>query len=195
MAADIEVAIKSGSTVYNIFMNGNKSEEYTYSVAKYAKTILDSEDEKLASAKAVVKAMLNYGAAAQTYFEEKNNKPLGTLANVGYAYSAEELAAADFGTGTVTGATQGMTATLVLDTDTVIKIYKNGVCVGQSYGITADSLDDEATIVCSTGETVRVSVLTICKKVVEKSNNENYKNLVKALALYSAASEYYKANS
>ena len=128
--------------------------------------------------------MLNYGAYAQTYFAAKNGTTAGTLANVGYAYTAEELAQANFGTGTVTGATAGMTATLVLDTDTVIKIYKDDVFVAESEGITADKLNNNVTV----GD-VTVSVLTLAGKV--PAENTNFKNLANALALYSAATEAY----
>ena len=134
--------------------------------------------------------MLNYGAYAQTYFAAKNDTALGDLANVGCEYTEAELAAANFGTGTITGATVGMTATLVLDTDTTINIYKNGVLVGQSEGITAENLNADVEINCG-DTTVTVSVLTLAGKV--PADNANFKNLAKALALYSAATEAYEA--
>ena len=186
MASDIKVSIESETTEYKIYMDGVATDEYTYSVAAYANYILASEDAKYTAAKPVVKAMLNYGAYAQTYFAAKNGGEAGTLANVGYAYTAEELAQANFGTGTVTGATAGMTATLVLDTDTVIKIYKGGEVVAESEGITADKLNDNVTV----GD-VTVSVLTLAGKV--PAGNTNFKNLANALALYSAATEAFEA--
>jgi hypothetical protein len=184
MASDIKVAINSGETTYKIYMNGVAADDYTYSVAEYANYILASEDAKYTSAKPVVKAMLNYGAYAQTYFAAKNGTTAGDLANADCEYTEAELAQANFGTGTVTGAAAGMTATLVLDTDTVIKIYKDGVLVAESEGITADKLDTDVTV-----GGVTVSVLTLAGKV--PAENTNFKNLANALALYSAATEAY----
>ena len=191
MAEDIKVSIVSETREYKIFMNGAATDEYAYSVAQYAKTILDSSDAKYTEAKPVVKAMLNYGAAAQTYFAAKNSTTVGTLANVGYEFTAAELGAADFGTGTVTGATEGMTATLTLDTDTVIKIYKDGALVGTSEGITADKLNDDVTITVD-GGSVKVSVLTVAGKV--PAAKTEFRALAQALALYSAATEAYIAD-
>ena len=185
MASDIKVSIESETTEYKIYMDGVATDDYTYSVAAYGNTLLadaGTDDE----VKEVVKAMLNYGAAAQTYFAAKNGTTAGELANVGCEYTEAELAAANFGTGTVTGATAGMTATLVLDTDTVIKIYKDGAFVAESEGITADKLDTDVTV-----GGVTVSVLTLAGKV--PAGNTNFKNLANALALYSAASDAYVA--
>ena len=188
MATDVKVSIESTTREYKIYMNGVASDEHTYKVVDYAKYILAGEFS--AETKALVKAMLNYGAYAQTYFAEKNGAIAGTLANADCAYTEPELNAANFGTGTVTGATEGMTATLVLDTDTVIKIYKDSALIGESAGITADKLDDDVEITVE-GGTVKVSVLTLAGKV--PAEKTNFKNLAKALALYSQATEAYKA--
>jgi hypothetical protein len=185
MASDIKVSIESETTEYKIYMDGVATDDYSYSVAEYANTLL-ADTGSSAELKAVVKAMLNYGAYAQTYFAAKNGTTAGDLANVGCEYTEAELNAANFGTGTVTGATAGMTATLVLDTDTVIKIYKDGVLVAESEGITADKLDTDVTV-----GGVTVSVLTLAGKI--PASNANFKNLANALPLYSAATEAYKA--
>ena len=184
MATDIKVSIESTTREYKVYVGGTAHDEYAYKVVDYAKTVLAGEFS--AETKALVKAMLNYGAYAQTYFAEKNDAIAGALANADCAYTEVELNAANFGTGTVTGATEGMTATLVLDTDTVIKIYKDGALVGESEGITADKLDEDVEI-----GTVKVSVLTLAGKV--PTEKTNFKNLAKALALYSQATEAYKA--
>ena len=199
MASEIKVSIESSTREYKIYMFGEALDSYTYSVAEYANDVLEMMDampdetfsaEEKALIKTLVESMLNYGAYAQTYFAAKNDTALGDLANAGCEYTEAELAAANFGTGTITGATVGMTATLVLDTDTTINIYKNGVLVGQSEGITADKLNADVEIDCG-DTTVKVSVLTLAGMVPE--GNTNFKNLAKALALYSAATEAFEA--
>ena len=190
MAADVKVSIVSETRGYKIYQNGKIYTDHAYSIAEYAATILAGSDTASLKAQPVVKAMLNYGAYAQKYFAEKNGTTLGELANANCAYAPSELNAANFGTGTVTatGGLTGIKAALVLDTDTVIKIYKDGALIGESDGITADKLNDDVTITCG-DKTVTVSVLTIAGKV--PAGSESLKDLAKALALYSAATEEY----
>ena len=72
MASNIKLKIVSG--------DGTEGTEYTYTVKEYGDTILgDEKGTYTADDKAMVKAMLNYGAYAQMYF--KNNT--GNLANAG----------------------------------------------------------------------------------------------------------------
>ena len=184
MASNIEVTIKGEDVTYKFYSGGARDTKHVYSVERYAESILYNNDAKYDAAKPVVKAMVNYGAYAQTYFAAKNKTDAGTLPNGSCAYLPSELNEADFGTGTVTGAQAGMTATLVLDTDTKIRIYKDGALVAESEGITADNLNENVTV-----GGVTVSVLTIAGKVPE--SNTAFKNLAKALALYSAATEAY----
>ena len=62
-------------------VDGNaRSEEYYYSVREYAKYILDHSDYYDQSVIDLVKAMLNYGSAAQEYFKNENEE---NLANEG----------------------------------------------------------------------------------------------------------------
>lgn len=70
------------------FVGGNVEQEFTYSFAEYAKTLLAMESSS-AELKALLKATLNYGAYAQTYFEENTS----TLANAGLL--AEEIEAVE----------------------------------------------------------------------------------------------------
>lgn len=56
-----------------IYVGGILAVKDTYSVVEYANEILTND--VYVNARPLVKAMLNYGAAAQVYFSEKNNSP------------------------------------------------------------------------------------------------------------------------
>jgi len=81
-------------------MTGGKSMTRTYTVAGYAKVI--TEGNYTAEQKAVVEAMLHYGAAAQNYFKYNTAK----LANEGYTDSVNNTVGSSFSpewTGSVPG--------------------------------------------------------------------------------------------
>ena len=120
------------STITAQLVDGEKSgTEYTYSVKDYAEYILEhNEVEEYANAAPLVKAMLNYGAASQTYFGVD-----GTLAN-------DSLTETDKALGDVTipetfkfnvaNATlpEGVTfegATLSLKSETTLSLYFKGL--------------------------------------------------------------------
>jgi hypothetical protein len=175
--------IVSGESVYNIYKNGTASEAYEYSVKDYAEKLLTN-----ATYGNIAKAMLNYGAAAQTYF----GFDTANLANANCAYTTELNAVTTTGSAvTITGtAPAGTKAALILDSNTTIVIYNaQGEKIGEKTGINSLSLDTEYTVACGDKE-VKVSVLAIGEVVLASGTaSENYKNLVKALKLFSDASK------
>ena len=103
---------------------------YTYSVQDYAKYILDHADE-YADEQDVVKAMLNYGAYSQLYF----NYNLDNLANSVMDEAEQQVSIIDvselraFSGSTVVGPC-GLTlksANLELESETVLNLYFTGV--------------------------------------------------------------------
>ena len=68
--------------------DGSEGTEYTYSVKDYAEDVMDKYEESSNEYK-LAKAMLNYGAYAQKYFDP--NVAPEKLANEGCAYEAEEF--------------------------------------------------------------------------------------------------------
>lgn len=71
-----EVAAKEMATDIKaqLFATDYESEVIKYSVKEYADYVLSSSDAEYESSKDLVKAMLNYGAAAQTYFVYNTEK-------------------------------------------------------------------------------------------------------------------------
>ena len=183
MAENVKMELISGGNA--IAINGGAT-YYEYSVKAYAEQLLND-----ATYGKLVKAMLNYGAYAQKYFAAKNETPLGTLANANCAYTTElDAVAADISAVTVAGTVQaGAKASLILDSDTSIVVYdKDGNKIGEKKGINSLNLDTAYEIDCGTHGKVTVSVLAVGEAVLAKSANADYKNLIKALKLYSDVS-------
>lgn len=87
------IKLNSGQMAKNIKVQlvypsrGQVLDEFTTSVASYAKKIIDSNDSSYAKYKPLLKAMLNYGAASQNYF----NYDTGKLANSCLSASDKEI--------------------------------------------------------------------------------------------------------
>jgi len=101
--------------------------EYTYSVQKYAEALIDS-NSATSEQKALAKAMLNYGAYAQKYFDP--NVAAEDLANVNHPYSAGEFTVATNALGsyvpTVTDNSATLDyvgSTLILEADIKVRHY------------------------------------------------------------------------
>ena len=107
--------------------DGSEGTEYTYSVQKYAEALIDS-NSATSEQKALAKAMLNYGAYAQKYFDP--NVEAEDLANVKHPYSAGEFTVATNALGsyvpTVTDNSATLDyvgSTLILEADIKVRHY------------------------------------------------------------------------
>ncbi|HRR77304.1 MAG TPA: carbohydrate-binding domain-containing protein [Ruminococcus sp.] len=205
------------STITAQLVDGEKSgKKYTYSVKDYAEYILEhNEVEEYAKATPLVKAMLNYGAASQTYFGIE-----GTAANVGLDDADKALGNVtipekykynDANTTLPTGMTfEG--ATLSLKSETTLSLYfkglpedteftcngkivetaKNGkYVVARIRGIKANELENDFTVTFEDGS-VKYSAMTYCYNVLNGGSDEdNLKNVCKALYLYAEEASKY----
>ena len=209
MASDITARMKNGD---------NTGYVYTYSVKEYADYLLahTADSEEYAKAAPLVKAMLNYGTAAQTYFNVD-----GTAANSGLSAEDKNLGdvtMTDPGF-TVTALADGVTfegATLSLKSQTTLSFYFTGLdestefsCEGYTAekatsgdyliirvrGIKAKNLADDITLTFG-GSTVTYCPMTYCYNVLNDSGNnysENLINVCKALYRYCEAAKVYFA--
>ena len=168
----------------------------THSLREYGEAIINgnyTEAEQTAA-----KAMLNYGAMAQLYFEYN----LSDLANQNCAYTAEELLTADVSEIPLLTVENGLSgyggATLLLKSKIAVRLYfseavTGAVQSGNHYylevsDIDAASLGNEQTVTVD-GATYRFSVLSFAKRVVEGEYDVAFQDLMRALVLYAQAAE------
>ena len=198
------------STITAQLVDGEKSgKKYTYSVKDYAEYILEhNEVEEDAKAAPLVKAMLNYGAASQTYFGIE-----GTAANVGLDDTDKTLCEVSIPeTFKFSEANAPLPvvvtfegATLSLKSETTLFLYFNGLpedieftcsnkdvetakngeyVVARIRGIKANELKNDFTVTFEDGR-VTYNVMTYCYNVLNGGSDEdNLKNVCKALYLY-----------
>ncbi len=188
--------------------------EYAYSVKQYADYLIEhaSENEAWAAAVPVVKAMLNYGAYSQLYFDKNTDE----LANASLASEEKELGDVEINvtdpvTENLPEGTNFAGATLSLKSETTLSLYFTSTdtltfsCEGYEVetassgdyqiarirGITAKDIGSIVTLKCN-GGTVNYSPLNYCKDVLaNKKYTQTLKNVAKALFLYwQAASDY-----
>lgn len=138
-------AAQMGDTISVTIVNGNDSLEKEYTVLEYAQYVLNSAD--LQQYHQLVKEMLNYGAAAQVYFEYQPN----SLVNEGITGAGEnEIPVSIDQDMSVIGSAQGIVycgATLVFREKIAVRIYfsgdvENGSFVVGNTEYTPKSKDD-----------------------------------------------------
>jgi hypothetical protein len=206
--------------ICQFFYEGGSTDPFTYSVQTYGNNILkNSKDEDM---KALVKAMLNYGAASQLHFGYNTDK----LANAG-------LESPDYSNVTIEGfkavAGQGTelakfySASLILKSETTLRFFfqvdssaaftatyngqtlevkqRSGLYYVDVVGIAAKDLDENVTITISDGTNttdVSFNPMSYCQGVLNDTTGSfgaDMKNLVRALYLYNqAANVYFKEN-
>ena len=88
----VNAAQMSDTIETRIVIDNKTEEEYSYSVKEYATELLSKSNEYPAETIKLVKALLNYGTAAQNFFKYNTNKP----ANAGLSDTDKAVAAADF---------------------------------------------------------------------------------------------------
>ena len=91
-ACPLNAAQMSDTVKAKMVVDGNSGNEYTYSVKEYATELLSKSNEYPAETIKLVKALLNYGTAAQNFFKYNTDKP----ANAGLSDTDKAVAAADF---------------------------------------------------------------------------------------------------
>ena len=88
----VNAAQMSDTIETRIVIDNKTEEEYLYSVKEYATELLSKSNEYPAETIKLVKALLNYGTAAQNFFKYNTDKP----ANAGLSDTDKAVAAADF---------------------------------------------------------------------------------------------------
>ena len=88
----VNAAQMSDTIETRIVIDNKTEEEYSYSVKEYATELLSKSNEYPEETIKLVKALLNYGTAAQTFFKYNTGKP----ANAGLSDTDKAVAAADF---------------------------------------------------------------------------------------------------
>jgi hypothetical protein len=88
----VNAAQMSDTIETRIVIDNKTEEEYSYSVKEYATELLSKSNEYPAETIKLVKALLNYGTAAQNFFKYNTDKP----ANAGLSDTDKVVAAADF---------------------------------------------------------------------------------------------------
>ena len=194
--------------------NGNT--EATYSVRGYADVVLSGEYG--ANVKALVRAMLHYGAAAQDYFDynDDNYADAGMTDTVTNPIQAAEMVP-------TTGETAGIVhygSTLVYRDRVAVRVYfkltgdaaidaftftVNGEAVNAQEGsnglyyveiadIAPQNLDEAVTVTVNDGLTVTYSALNYITRMVNKTEDNALKTLLQQLYDYYMAAEYLAEN-
>jgi hypothetical protein len=88
----VNAAQMSDTIETRIVIDNNTKEEFSYSVKEYASELLSKSNEYPAETVKLVKALLNYGTAAQTFFKYNTGKP----ANAILSDTDKAVAAAEF---------------------------------------------------------------------------------------------------
>lgn len=88
----VNAAQMSDTIETRIVIDNKTEEEYSYSVKGYATELLSKSNEYPVETIKLVKALLNYGTAAQNFFKYNTDKP----ANAGLSDTDKAVAAADF---------------------------------------------------------------------------------------------------
>ena len=88
----VNVAQMSDTIETRIVIDNNTKEEFSYSVKEYASELLSKSNEYPAETVKLVKALLNYGTAAQTFFKYNTDNPAnGILSNADKAVDAADF--------------------------------------------------------------------------------------------------------
>ena len=88
----VSAAQMSDTIETRIVIDNNTKEEYSYSVKEYASNLLSKSNEYPAETVKLVKALLNYGTAAQTFFKYNTDNPAnGILSNADKAVDAADF--------------------------------------------------------------------------------------------------------
>ena len=125
----VNAAQMSDTIETRIVIDNKTEEEYSYSVKEYATELLSKSNEYPTETIKLVKALLNYGTAAQNFFKYNTDKP----ANAGLSDTDKAVAAADFEeykavikTDSVNGQSNGLTyygSSLICKSEMTVRHY------------------------------------------------------------------------
>ena len=211
-AKDITVPVEA-----QIINAPNDGRVYSYSVCDYARYLLEHTDDndQYREAAELVRALINYGAYAQTYFGVTPDIP----ANAGYEYTDEEMENVLFDDPgcTVSNLPEEVTfegASLSLLSESGLSLYFKSTgedkltftCLGREdpeyssaggyqiariKGIKANELGSTFTVVVNGQGEVTYSPLTYCAKVMDMTGNPGLCDMCKTLVLYYQAAQKY----
>ena len=197
---------------FSIMVDGEVFDEqsYTTSVKEYADAILANNDH--ADWHELIRAMLNYGAAAQNLFDYNTENPVADLTD--FDFDMKDVEGNDIGLPTVVGdktIISDLSASLVLESDTALKLYfknvtgaeltvtvnneaaqlteaSNGLLCLIISDIAADDLANEFVVSINNGALViTISACEWAKTAVMNETDEDLVTLAKALAAYAYA--------
>lgn len=203
-----------------MIVNGSAVAEKSYSVYEYGRYILENPGQYSDYVVQTVKAMLNYGAYAQQYFNYHTDAP----ANANCEYTADELNAvsaetlSDY-TYTTSGDSSNVAfcgASLVLESETTLKLFftvqdgaevtfvlkdgeteqvltpttERGMQCIAIPNIKPNALHKMWTVEVD-GLTVNYSALSYAHKALSLNKSEALENLAKAMYLYNQAAVAY----
>ena len=216
VTAEVAAAQMTDTVTLNFTVNGEQvTKEYT--VRQYADYVLDDANNFDSVTKALVQAMLHYGAAAQDYFDynEGNFANANVQDTVTNAIQAAEAAPA-------TGKTAGIVhygSTLVYRDKVAVRVYfklsgdaaigdytftvngekatvnegSNGLYYVEVADIAPQNLDDAVTVAVNGGLTVTYSPLNYIYRMSNKTDDTALKTLLQQLYDYHVAAAAYTA--
>ena len=216
VTAEVAAAQMTDTVTLNFTVNGEQvTKEYT--VRQYADYVLDDANGFDDVTKALVQAMLHYGAAAQDYFgyNEGNFANANVTDTVTNAIQAAEAAPA-------TGETAGIVhygSTLVYRDKVAVRVYfklsgdaaigdytftangekvdanegSNGLYYVEVADIAPQNLDEAVTVVVDGGLTVTYSPLNYIYRMSNKTDDTALKTLLQQLYDYHIAAAAYTA--
>lgn len=198
---------------------GAEESEKTYTIRQYADVVL--ADSKLSQYHALIKEMLNYGAAAQLYFEYNKDNPANTGITGTAAAEIPEAAAEEHKVNTDIDGIIYYGSSLVYKDKIAVRFYfdaeapitgytftVNGVSYkpvasGDLYfveiaNICPQNLDQQITITVSDGAdgtlTVSYGPMNYIVRMNKNYDSDSLKNLLKALYNYHLAAKNLRAN-
>ncbi len=199
--------------ICQFFYNGGSTDPFTYTVKAYADAVLEtSNNEEL---KALLGAMLDYGAASQLHFGYHTER----LASDRTDFSGVTIQGFDTVAGQGTELAKFYSASLILKSETTLRFFfqvdssaaftatyngqalevkeRSGLYYVDVVGISAKDLDENVTITINDGTNtadISFSPMSYCQSVLNDTTGafgQDMKDLVSALYLYNQAANVY----
>lgn len=214
-SANVAAAQMTQNIIVELAVGGETLQIGRYKVTDYAKYILSAENGYDEATKNLVKAMLGYGAAAQTYF----NYATEELADAGYEIAFAQVPNTKYNV-TIDQSVSGIKfhgATVVFESKTAVRLYfaaesmenytfkagqtsyeakqKDGLYYVEIDGIAPQQMAQEITLSISDGAntmTVTYSPMHYITRMYNGAASENLKALLAAMYNYHLAAVNYE---